>query len=388
MKLLNVNGFDIKVDPSWLLIAALITWALSRHYFPTALPDRDVATYLVMALVTMLCFFASLVLHELAHSLVARRFGVPIKNITLFLFGGVAELEAEPQSARVEFWIAVAGPVMSLCLGLSLWISMQVSLIVTGATALTEVLSYLALINVVLAVFNLVPAFPLDGGRILRALLWHRSGDVLRATATAARSGAIFAYALMGLGVLALFQGGLMTGLWNIMIGLFILGAARASYQQQLAKVAFENKTVGDLMQSDPITVDPNASLDEFVNRIMLGRNVSFVPVVENGVLLGHMDPKVLADIDRENWTNTQVGDVFAGLEDASTISPDVTIEALFKQISGSGCRKYMVVKGRQLVGVISLSDLTRFLNLSDRLLRHGEPRDDEGQQSVTRQPS
>ena len=121
VKLLNINGFDIKVDPSWLLIAALITWALSRQYFPNALPGQDVTTYLIMALITMLCFFASLVLHELAHSVVARRFGVPIKNITLFLFGGVAELEAEPQSARVEFWVAVAGPALSLCLGFGLF---------------------------------------------------------------------------------------------------------------------------------------------------------------------------------------------------------------------------------------------------------------------------
>ncbi|WP_299832177.1 site-2 protease family protein [uncultured Roseobacter sp.] len=370
VKLFSINGFDIKLDPSWLLIAALITWSLSQGYFPAILPDQSTGTYLAMALIAMLCFFVSLLLHELAHSVVARRLGVPIKGITLFLFGGVAELEAEPRSARVEFWVALAGPVMSLALALGFWSLARLSDLVAAAVPVSMVLGYLALINLILALFNLVPAFPLDGGRVLRAYLWHRKGDVLAATETASQSGTIFAYVLMGLGVLALFDGALIAGLWQIMIGFFVLVAARAAYQTQLAKVAFDHKTVATLMQRDPIVISPEMTLSEFVNRIMLRHNVSFVPVVEDGVLLGHMDQAVLAGIDRENWANTRVGDVFAGLDDQVSISGEMPVQDLMARIADTGRRKFLVVDGHRLMGVISLADLTRYLHMSD-LLRH-----------------
>ncbi|WP_300019868.1 site-2 protease family protein [uncultured Roseobacter sp.] len=370
VKLFSINGFDIKLDPSWLLIAALITWTLSQGYFPAILPHQSTGTYLAMALIAMLCFFASLLLHELAHSVVARRLGVPIKGITLFLFGGVAELEAEPRSAAVEFWVALAGPVMSLALALGFWILAQLSETLAAATPVSMVLGYLALINLILALFNLVPAFPLDGGRVLRAYLWHRKGDVLAATETAAQSGTIFAYVLMGFGLVALFNGALIAGLWQIMIGFFVLMAARAAYQTQLAKVAFDHKTVAALMQRDPIVISPEMTLSEFVNRIMLRHNVSFVPVVEDGVLLGHMDQAVLAGIDREHWSNTRVGDVFAGLDGQASISGEMPVQDLMVRIADTGRRKFLVVDGHQLMGVISLADLTRYLRLSD-LVRH-----------------
>ena len=255
IKLFSINGFDIKLDPSWALIAALITWSLSRQYFPHVFPGQSIEVYLAMALAAMLCFFASLLLHELAHSVVARRLGTPIKGITLFVFGGVAEMEAEPNSATAEFWIALAGPAMSLVLSFGFWMLAQLSTLYSDTAVLTEVLAYLAIINLILALFNLVPAFPLDGGRVLRAVLWHRSGDILKATQTAARSGTIIAYVLMGLGVLALFQEATVTGLWQIMIGVYILIAARSGYQAQLARVAFEDKFVGALMARNPVVV-------------------------------------------------------------------------------------------------------------------------------------
>lgn len=370
VKLFSINGFDIKLDPSWVLIAALITWSLSQGYFPSILPHQSASTYLAMALIAMLCFFASLLLHELSHSIVARRLGVPIKGITLFLFGGVAEMEAEPRSARVEFWVALAGPAMSLALALGFWGLAQLSELATSATAVTMVLGYLALINLILALFNLVPAFPLDGGRVLRAYLWHRNGDVLAATETAAHSGTVFAYVLMGIGMVALFNGAMIAGLWQIMIGFFVLMAARAAYQNQLAKAAFDNKTVAALMKRDPIVIGPDMTLSEFVNRVMLRHNVSFVPVVEEDVLLGHMDQAVLAGIDRENWASTRVGDVFAGLDGQASISSEMPVQDLMALIAETGRRKFLVVDENRLVGVISLADLTRYLRMSD-LIRH-----------------
>lgn len=374
IKIFSLSGFEIKLDPSWFLIAGLITWSLSQQYFPSVLPAQSDQIYLVMALAGMLLFFASLLLHELAHSIVARRLGVPIKGITLFLFGGVAELEAEPQSARVEFWVALAGPVMSLCLALGFWCFAQFSEMVPGYSIITEVLSYLAMINLVLAIFNMLPAFPLDGGRVLRAYLWHRTGDPLKATETAAKSGAFFAYFLIGLGLLGVFQGATIAGLWQILIGGFILFAARASYQTQLARLAFDGKTVKVLMNAAPVVVSPDMTLFEFVNQIMLHRHVSFVPVVEDGALLGHMDQTLLSGIDRENWESTRVGDVFAGLDSKAMVSPDMPVQQLMATIANTGRRKFLVTQGHTLVGVITLADLTQYLHVADTLRQKNEP--------------
>jgi len=370
VKIFSFAGFDIKLDPSWLLIAALITWSLAQQYFPSTMPGLSQQTYLMMGVFAMLCFFASLLLHEMSHSVVARHFGIEIKGITLFLFGGVAELEAEPKSAEVELLVAIAGPLMSLLLSLGFWILAGVSTLAIGSSPLTEVLSYLSMINLVLALFNLVPAFPLDGGRVLRAWLWHRHGDILRATETAAKSGTIFAMVLMFFGVLALFQGIIAAGIWQIMIGLFILAAARSSYQHQLAQSVFANKSVRELMVADPVVVSPGMTLSAFVNTVMLQKHVQFVPVVEDGALLGHMDAGVLASIDRENWANTQVGDVFAGLENASMVSPDMAAQDLMSHISKTGRRKFLVVDDHKLLGVITLADLTDYLRMAD-ILRH-----------------
>lgn len=366
VKIFTLNRFEIKVDPSWFLIAALITWSLSRQFFPDVLPGAATSVYLTMAVIAMLGLFASLLLHELAHSIVARHLGVPIKSITLFLFGGVAELEVEPCSAQVEFWIAVAGPAMSLCLAVGFWTLEYIAIWSGLPAALIHIVSYLALINLILALFNLLPAFPLDGGRVLRAILWARSGDVLYATRSAARSGAVLAYALMALGVVSLFEGALVAGIWQIMIGGFVLVAARASYTHQLAKVAFDGRTVGALMTRNPIIVSPDVMLSEYVNQIMLQKHVTFVPVLEGDVLLGHMDPSVLAGIDRENWANTRVGDVYVGLEQGVMIDADTPIQDLLDVISNTGQRKFLVVSDHVLLGVISLSDLTRFLSSAD----------------------
>ena len=364
VKLFSINGSTIKVDPSWLVIASLVTWSLFQHYFPSVLPGAPRETYLTMAVVGMLGLFASLLLHELAHSVVARHLGVPIKSITLFIFGGMAELGAEPASAKDEFWIALAGPIMSLCLAFSFLIFAHLAWFVTTAAAPGEVLSYLALINLVLALFNLVPAFPLDGGRVLRAYLWHRNGDALAATRTAARAGTFFAYFLMFLGVAAVFQGALIAGLWQLMIGAFVLVAARANYTSQLARSVFDGKSVATFMTDDPITVGPEMTLSEFVNRIMLGQHVSFAPVVEDKVLLGHIDRSVMAGIDRENWSNMRVGDVFVGLDQDTMVAPSLPVQKFLEVVAETGRRKFMVVNNHHLVGVITLADLARHLRL------------------------
>lgn len=370
IRLFNVGGFEIKLDPSWFLIAALITWTLATQYFPLTLPGLADTSYVFLAVFAMLGFFTSLLLHELAHSVVARSYGMRIKGITLFLFGGVAELESEVPSAKVEFRVAIAGPAMSLVLGGLFWMLAGVSQAVIISPAVPSVLTYLGTVNIVIAVFNMLPAFPMDGGRVLRAYLWARHGDLLRATRTAATSGRILAYGLIALGAYTVFLGAAPSGLWYVLIGFFVLAAARSAYQNQLMQSTFEGKTVSAVMIRDPIVVSPDLTLSEFVNQVMLKYRVSFVPVVADGVLIGQIDKDVLSAIDRDHWTSTRVGDVFAGLDVAVTIPPDMAVRALLELISQTGVRKFMVVDDHKLMGVVTLANLIGHLHRAENAIQ------------------
>lgn len=367
VKIMTLQGFDIKVDPSWLLIATLITWSLATQYFPSVLPDADTGIYLPLAIFAMLGFFASLILHELAHSVVARRYGVEIKGITLFVFGGVAELGSEPKTAGSEFLIALAGPVVSLMLALGFWF-VSFLLSAMDISAVSSAVGYLALLNLILGLFNLLPAFPLDGGRIFRAYLWSRGSDFLTATEKAARLGSLFAYGLMGFGLLNMFSGGVIAGLWQVFIGAFLLTAARGTYQQEFTKSAFQDKTVATLMTDTPITATPDHTLSGVVNQIMLRNRITFVPVVEEGILLGYLDGEVLSKIDREHWHSTQAGDVYVPLSDDNSVTLDIAADQVMQRMAQTGRRKLMVVQDHILLGVVTLSDLLGYLAVLQQL--------------------
>jgi Zn-dependent protease/predicted transcriptional regulator len=361
-------GFQIKVDPSWFLIAALVIWTLASGYFPETVPGLSFSDYLGLAFVAMFGLFAGLILHELAHSLVARRFGLGIGGITLFIFGGVAELDEEPASPRSEFWIAIAGPAMSLALaGLAAFLDRALGQVGVSAP-FRAVLQYLALINLVLAVFNLLPAFPLDGGRVLRAILWRMTGDLVWATRTASIIATFFAYALMALGLLSLFSGGTIGGLWQVLIGFFLLTAARSTYEQVLIKSALAGKTVGALMTSSVWQASPEDTLDTVVNEMMLRHAVSFVPVTEGDHLLGYVDAGLLREIDRENWGDTHVSDVYVAANGSNTVRPDLPTEELMRHIAATGRRKFLVARDERFLGVVTLTDLLSYLSVLNEL--------------------
>ncbi len=356
---------DVRIDASWLFIAALITWSLSAEYFPSLLPDETQATYLAMGVAAATGFFLSLLLHEFAHALVARHFGLEINRITLFLFGGVAEMESEPKTAPAELYMAIAGPIMSLALGLGFWSLSAIAPLFGSHPAVSETLGYLGAANLVLAIFNMLPAFPLDGGRVLRAYLWARSGNLLKATEIAARAGATLGYALMALGVLLMVSGLVIAGLWQLFIGGFLLFAAKAAYRHALFQHDFGDVRVSALMTRAPVTVTPDLSLHRLAQDVMLARSLSFVPVVDQGVLLGHVDGRMLRSIDRENWADLTVGDIFVSLNDSPRAEHDDNVLDLMDRIQSTGQRKFLVTEGKKLVGIISLSDLTRHLAVS-----------------------
>ena len=360
--IVDILGFRIKVDPSWLLIAALVVWTLSGGYFPERVPGLGRGVYLGLGIVTALAFFAGLVLHELAHSLVARRFGLKIGGITLFVFGGVAELDEEPASARSEFWIAIAGPAMSLLLAGICRLGGAVLKGAGAAEPAQAVLEYLALINLILAVFNLLPAFPLDGGRVLRAALWQRSGDVITATRKASRVSELLAYVIMALGLLELFSGSPTGGLWQVLIGMFLLSAARGTYQQLVTRTALGGRTAGAMMTRGVVRARPEDSLADVVDRLMLPNALSFLPVTEGEHLLGYVDTALIRRIDRENWDSTRVDDIFIASDDGNTVSPGMQADALLRRIAETGRRKFLVAEDQRLLGVITLTDLLSYL--------------------------
>ncbi|WP_339759696.1 site-2 protease family protein [uncultured Sulfitobacter sp.] len=365
IKITQLRGFDIKIDASWLLIAALMVWSLSTTYFPSQLPDADRPTIWAISVIAMLGLFGSLLLHELAHAIVARRFGVEVSGITLFLFGGVAELQSEPLSGNTEFWIAIAGPFASLAIALAFWFIELLAYFAGLSEAVQSVLSYLAIINLVLALFNLLPAFPMDGGRVLRAWLWARSGDLLVSTRTAVTVSTFFAYGLIALGLYGVFSGSMVSGMWPVLIALFLLATSRATLIQLETRVALDGRTVASLMTHDPWTVDPSLSLSELVNRVFLKRSISFAPVVENDTLLGYVDTQIVHKIDREHWTTTIVEDVVEPTAPDNTVSFDMMALDLFKLMQKTGRRKFLVVGAHGLVGVITLSNMMALLNVS-----------------------
>jgi Zn-dependent protease/CBS domain-containing protein len=368
LRIVRLAGFDIKVDASWLLIAGLIVWSLATGYFAQTAPLLSPEWRFVLATLAMLGLFASLIFHELAHALVARQFGVGTTGITLFLFGGVAELESEPQTPASEFKIAVVGPLASLLLALCFWVAAQISEELFGSTTATTVFSYLAVVNLALALFNMVPAFPLDGGRVFRALLWSRARDLMQATRQAVFLSSAFSWLLVAVGLMGLFAGQVANGLWPMLLGLFLLAASRGTLQKMETDLALKGRSVADLMTRSAISVSPDLSLEALANDVFLANAISFAPVVEGETLLGSIDTRTVRRIDRENWPTTTVEDVFESLSDDNTVAPNVSAQHLMERIGRTSRRKFLVVDDRQLAGVVSLSDLVSFLAVSKSL--------------------
>lgn len=362
IRLFRLWGIPVRFDPSWLVIALLVSWSLATKLFPAWQPGLPRTAYWTMGIVGALGLFASIVVHELSHALVARRHRIPIRGIILFLFGGVAEMEAEPPSAKAELGMAIAGPITSIAIGLVALAGAAM----TGVwpAAVTTVWSYLGVVNLALAAFNILPAFPLDGGRVFRALLWRRHGDLLRATRTASRVGKLFGVLLMGLGMVRLLSGDLISGLWSFLIGVFLLQAADASYQQVLVRRALDGESVRQLMTVGPITVRPSITLAEFIESYVYRYHHKLFPVQDNGRLLGVISTDQVRHVPRAEWPFRKVSAVAVPLSNTTTVAPDTqALEALTRMREQRQSRLLVVERGR-LAGMVTAQDLLNFLTL------------------------
>jgi len=364
IKLFTLLGFEVKVDLSWVLIALLITWSLATSFFPSEHAGFPVAIYWWMGIAGALGLFGSIILHELSHSVVARRFGIRIRGITLFIFGGVAEMEDEPPSPRAEFLMAIAGPAASIGLALGFYVLAAMLQAAGLAAPLVVVLQWLGLINAILAVFNMVPAFPLDGGRAFRAALWHRYRDLRRATKVASNVGSTFGLLLIAFGVFNLFTGNIVGGIWAALIGMFLRGAAAASYTQVVTRRALEGEPVRRFMTQRPVTVPPDISLLTFVEDYMYRTYHQVYPVIEDGRVLGCIGAAQVKNVPREQWSSVTVWEAFDRSGPENTIDADMdTVQAL-SRMRRSGRSRLLVVDHGALVGIITLKDIMRLLSL------------------------
>lgn len=370
--LFKLFGFEVRIDASWLIIAALMLWSLAVGVFPFWYPGLSRGTYWWMGAAGAVGLFGSIIVHELFHSLVARRFGLPMRGITLFVFGGIAEMEQEPQSAKAEFMMAIAGPLASIGIGFVFY-----ALAVAGGGAwpvpVVGVVAYLAWINWILAAFNLIPAFPLDGGRVLRAALWHFKGDLPHATRIASGVGATFGVVLMVLGVLQLFTGNFIGAVWWFLIGMFIRSASQMSYQQVLVRTALEGEPLQRFMNVQPITVAPDTSVQDLVDSYIYRYHHRMYPVVgPSRELLGCVTTEQVKTVPRDQWRERRVQEIAQSCSVGNTISPDADAAAVLSKMSKTGNSRLMVVDDGRLVGLVSSRDLTQFL--STKLELEGYP--------------
>jgi Zn-dependent protease/CBS domain-containing protein len=375
IKLGRIAGIDIGLHFSWFLIAILIAFSLAAH-FHNIQHDWSKATVWSAAVITAVLFFASLIIHELAHSLVARSRGLNVRAITLFALGGVSQIESEPRDAKSEFWIAIVGPLASLGIGLICTLAARASNWTPGQEAPSPaiaVLLWLGYINIALAVFNLIPGYPLDGGRILRSILWWISGSIGRATRWASRVGQAVAFLFILLGLFRFFVGANFGGLWLAFIGWFLLDAARSSYLESALTSTLRDRRVSDLMERNCASVESYISLRDFVDQYLLHTGSRCFVVIQNNHAAGILTPDEVKTVNREDWDRTSVQRIMRPLNQMRSVPPEMPVEKALELMRREHIDQLPVVSEGNLEGIFSLSRVARFLQLYSGL--EEEPR-------------
>lgn len=362
VRLGSIFGFEISIDWSWLLIFFLVVYTLAIGYFPMH-GKFTAGMNWILGVAAAILLFASVLIHEISHSLVARRYGIDIKGITLFIFGGVSKTAEEPKSAGAEFWMAIVGPATSFALGIFFG-ALQVAGVNLGwPVAAIALVGYLALINVALGVFNLVPGFPLDGGRVLRSILWGATGDVAKATRWASYTGQGFGYLMMAAGFVEIVMlGALVSGLWLVFIGWFLAGAARSSYEQLVVRQALAGVPVERVMTTDVPPIDANMSVRQFVDEQLLRHDYACYPVVRGEEVLGVVGAEEVRKVHSNMWDFTPVGDIVHQINGEYEITPgDDVWNAMGRLASDDVCR-LLVIEDGHLRGTVGRESIYRLL--------------------------
>jgi Zn-dependent protease len=367
IRLFSLLGFRVSIDISWFFLAFYLVLTLSTRYFPAALPHEGNDLYLAMGIAGALGLFLSIILHELAHAVMARGFGLPIGGITLFIFGGVAELRQEPKTPRSEFWVAIVGPVASILIASACFAG------ALGAQAgdfrpLTKVLEFLAMTNTVLALFNLVPAFPLDGGRVLRSIIWWRTGNLRRATRIASMFGTAFGVLLILTGLGQIVTGNTMGGTWQLLIGVFLAAAASQARGQTEAAANLRGVSVSDLMDRSPLSVGPDITVSTLVQDYIYRLNRKFVIIAEDGQAIGFAGPEQIKQVPQSQWHDTYVRTIAARFTHDTVVLPSAPAFEALRKLQTNGVGHLAVLEGSRLIGTVSEANFVNYMSVREAL--------------------
>ncbi|MEU8246440.1 site-2 protease family protein [Nonomuraea sp. NPDC048916] len=368
IKLGRIGGVPVGLNVSVLVIVVILVVGLAFGRFPVAFPGHSVAVYVIAALITAVLFLASLLAHEMAHALVAKRHGIEVAGITLWLLGGVASLRGQARTPGADLWIAAVGPFTSLVAGAVFGLVAWLSSAVGGTHLLTGMFAYLAGINVLLAVFNLIPAAPLDGGRVLRAVLWKWRGDQVNAAITAARAGRVFGYALIALGFAQVVTGLGFQGLWLALIGLFLVNAASAEEQQTVVGAALHGIRVDQVMTPHPVAAHPDETVAALIEQVVMVSHLSTYPLVdERGVFAGLVTLNRLRRLPADRRASTRLRDVSCPPDQVPTARPDEKLTDLLVRMDGCADGRAVVLDSAgRLLGLITPSDISRMVQTAD----------------------
>ncbi|MFZ0746794.1 MAG: site-2 protease family protein [Terracidiphilus sp.] len=356
----RIFGISIDLDYSWFLIVGLLTWMLAGSYYPAEFNGWTTGEYWAMGFVTAVMLFVSVLIHELAHSLMAQHYGISVPRITLFLFGGVSQIAAEPPGPAEEFWISVVGPVTSLALGALFW---EMEPLVSASQPIFALAEYLALLNLILALFNLIPGFPLDGGRVLRAAMWRITGNFHRATIAAGVTGRFFGFVLIFFGVWHALTGDLVGGIWIAFIGWFLESAAGSQLQQEGLKNLLGGHRVADAMRRDFPQVPGESTLQEVVNRSILPSGARYAIVTSAAGPIGMVTLSSIRQVPQETWPTTRAAEVMVPFQRLATTQPNAVLWAALEKMGRDGVNQLPVLEGGGMVGILSRDDILHYLS-------------------------
>jgi Zn-dependent protease/CBS domain-containing protein len=362
-KIFRVAGIDIGIHYTWIIIFVFFSWTLAEGYFPAAY-KWSTATYWITGVIASLLIFVSVLLHELAHSLVAKSRGIPVHSITLFILGGVSNLEEEPQKPAAEFAMAIVGPVTSLLLALIFWALTRLP--GNHTTPVVAIINYMAYINLYLGAFNLLPGFPLDGGRVLRSILWGSTGDLIRATDIAARVGQVFGWAFIGLGVYLVISVSLFNGLWIAFIGWFLNSAADSSRKEVNLRERLSHFKVRDVINPSIAIVRPDITVQDLVTHIFRQQGRA-VPVCHNDQLEGIVTISDVKKIPQEQWAVTPVERIMTRAP-LYTVAPDDNLNTAMMLIAQHDINQVLIKENGKCAGLLSRADIIRFIQMSQEL--------------------
>jgi len=362
----RIAGIEIGVHYTWLAAFIIISWSLAAGFFPQQSPGYSTLTYWLMGMLSAILLFVAVLLHELAHSLYARSRGIPVNSIIFFIFGGVSNISQETQRPRDEFLMALFGPLTSLALAAIAW-GLLYLVGNTGSPPLEAMLFYLALINALLAAFNLLPGYPLDGGRVLRSIIWGISGSITRATTIAATVGQVFGWGLVGYGVYLIFAGGLLNGVWIAFIGWFLSNAASASKQETSLRENLKGVRVRDVMQPNPETVSSGVTVADLVRDYFFQRGRRAVAVTEDDRLAGIITLTNVKTVPQDRWPDTRIADIMTR-SPLYSVGKDDELQSAFNVIAERDLNQVLVLENSRVVGMLSRADILRYLHLSREL--------------------